>query len=356
MDSLRAALDREAERTRFSGVVRVDRGGTTQVMTAYGLADRAHGIAMTPAHQLGTASVTKGFTALTILSIVSEGSLELATRARSVLGGDLPLIDDEVTVEHLLSHRSGIGDYLDESSIASSADYVMPVPVHRLETARTTYRCLTGARQSRSREALSRTTTGASSSSPSSPSAWRRRHFTSLSPSACGSRPAWRHTAFLRSDELPATAAVGYLDADGPRTNVLHLPVRGSGDGGAFTTVSDMGAFWDALLAGRIVSERWVAEMLVPRHEPVGREPGYGLGVWLHAGGVLELHGYDAGVSFRSCTTQRPPAPGPSGQTRARGPDRWRRSSWPTFRSDGAARAEARASRWGGARASGWSG
>jgi CubicO group peptidase (beta-lactamase class C family) len=107
-------------------------------------------------------------------------------------------------------------------------------------------------------------------------------------------------TAFLRSDELPGTAAVGYLDAARPRTNVLHLPVRGSGDGGAFTTVSDMSAFWDALLAGRIVPERWVAEMLAPRHEPVGRELGYGLGVWLHAGDVLELHGYDAGVSYRS--------------------------------------------------------
>ena len=48
-------------------------------------------------------------------------------------------------------------------------------------------------------------------------------------------------TAFLRTDELPATAAVGYLYPDGLRSNVLHLPVRGSGDGGAYTTVADMG-------------------------------------------------------------------------------------------------------------------
>jgi hypothetical protein len=37
----------------------------------------------------------------------------------------------------------------------------------------------------------------------------------------------------LRSDELPARAALGYLSLDGvSRTNVFHLPVRGSGDGG----------------------------------------------------------------------------------------------------------------------------
>ena len=39
-------------------------------------------------------------------------------------------------------------------------------------------------------------------------------------------------TAFLRSDELPGRAAIGYLTADGPRTNVFHLPVLGNGDGG----------------------------------------------------------------------------------------------------------------------------
>ena len=36
-------------------------------------------------------------------------------------------------------------------------------------------------------------------------------------------------TAFLRSDELPGRAALGYLAVDGLRTNLLHLPVRGSG-------------------------------------------------------------------------------------------------------------------------------
>ena len=47
-------------------------------------------------------------------------------------------------------------------------------------------------------------------------------------------------TGFPRSDQLPAGAANGYL-ADG-RSNVLHLPVRGAGDGGAYSTVSDLGA------------------------------------------------------------------------------------------------------------------
>ena len=116
-----------------------------------------------------------------------------------------------------------------------------------------------------------------------------------------------RDTAFLRSDELPGDAAIGYLTADGPRTNVLHLPVRGSGDGGIYSTAADMSALWRALFSGAIVSEGWAAEMVRPRSEVPGEssEPSesrrYGLGFWLPASGdAVELHGYDAGVSFRS--------------------------------------------------------
>jgi CubicO group peptidase (beta-lactamase class C family) len=81
------------------------------VAKAFGLADRAHEIANTVDTVFAIASGTKGFTALTVMSLVQDGAISLSTTARSVLGGDLPLIDDAVTVEHLLAHRSGIGDY-----------------------------------------------------------------------------------------------------------------------------------------------------------------------------------------------------------------------------------------------------
>ena len=108
-------------------------------------------------------------------------------------------------------------------------------------------------------------------------------------------------TEFLRSDELPGRAAFGYLAVDGSRTNVFHLPVRGSGDGGIYTTAADISSMWSAFFAGRIVSVDWGAEMVRPRSDVPGATMRYGLGVWLHeSGDVVELHGYDAGVSFRS--------------------------------------------------------
>jgi CubicO group peptidase (beta-lactamase class C family) len=108
-------------------------------------------------------------------------------------------------------------------------------------------------------------------------------------------------TAFLRSDELPARAAMGYLAVEGLRTNVFHLPVLGNGDGGIYTTAADFSAFWDSLFAGRIVTRERVAEMVTPRSDWPNASRRYGLGFHLHAtGDGIWLEGYDAGVSFVS--------------------------------------------------------
>ena len=89
-----------------------------------------------------------------------------------------------------------------------------------------------------------------------------------------------RQTAFLRSDRLPGSAAVGYL-GDG-RTNLLHLPVRGSGDSGAYTTAGDLRKFWSALFGERIVPRHRLVELLRPRQDVPERGLRSGLGFWLH--------------------------------------------------------------------------
>ena len=109
-------------------------------------------------------------------------------------------------------------------------------------------------------------------------------------------------TEFLRSDELPGRTALGYLTVDGVvRTNVLHLPVRGTGDGGIYSTVADLSSFWRALFAGRIVSADRVAELVRPRSDVPDQPRRYGLGFWLHeSSDVVMMVGSDAGVSFWS--------------------------------------------------------
>jgi CubicO group peptidase (beta-lactamase class C family) len=282
-------------------VVRVDRDGAPGFTRAYGLADRAHRIANAADTQFGIASATKGLTALTVVSLIEEGRLSLDTTARSILGDDLPRIRDDVTVEHLLAHRSGIGDYLDEDALEDMTDYAISVPIQLLATTDQYLAILDG------HETVF---------PPDDRFAYSNGGFVVLAviaertagvpfPDLVRDRvcePAgMSDTAFLRSDELPGRAAVGYLDRDGPRTNVHHLPVRGSGDGGAYSTAEDIRSLWDALFAGRIVSRHWIEEMVRPRSDVPKEARRYGLGFWLHASTeVVELEGYDVGVSFWS--------------------------------------------------------
>src|SRR5436305_11135067 len=106
-------LSELAEEQSFSGVVRTDRPDQEPLTAAFGWANRACRVPVAGGTRLAVASASKGFTAVVVMSLVQQGVLGLSTPVRDVLGSDLPLIDDRVTVEQLLAHRSGIGDYLD---------------------------------------------------------------------------------------------------------------------------------------------------------------------------------------------------------------------------------------------------
>jgi CubicO group peptidase (beta-lactamase class C family) len=306
MTGLADVVDAVADETGFSGVVRVDRDGAVEFASAYGLAHRGWGIPNTVDVRFAIASGSKTLTALAVVSLIEDGVLELTTTARSVLGADLPLIDESVTVEHLLSHRSGIGDYLDEDELDSTDDYVLAVPVHELATTEQFLAVLDGH---------------PSVSAPGERFAYCNGGYVVLALIAERASGTAFHdlveqrvcapagmldTAFLRSDELPGGVALGYLAPEPAlRTNVLHLPVRGNGDGGAFTTAADVHALWAAIDAGRIVEERWIAEMQRDRADEPPGSVGYGLGFWLPAGGA-QLEGMDAGCSFRSVRRASP--------------------------------------------------
>ena len=301
MQALQEAVDQAAARTGFSGVIRLDRPGELELVSAYGFADRAHRIRNTVETQFGIASGSKGLTALVVMALVERRTFELDTTARSLLGDDLPLIADDVTIEHLLAHRSGIGDYLDEEAHGAISDYVMPVPVHQLATTEQYLPVLSGHE----------TVFPAGERFAYNNGGYVLLALLAERASGVGFHRLVRElvcdpagmidSAFLRSDELPGRAALGYLFAEGLRTNVLHLPVVGTGDGGLYAAAADFSAFWPSLFAGRIVSRELVADMVRPHSDWPQESRRYGLGFHLDAtGDAVWLEGYDAGVSFTS--------------------------------------------------------
>lgn len=302
MRAVAEAVDSIAERNGFAGVVSVDRGGQIEFVKAYGLADRASRTPNAVDTRFAIASGAKGLTALTVVGLIEHDAVRLSTTARSVLGTDLPLIGEDVTVEHLLAHRSGIGDYLDEEADHEITDYVLTVPVHELLRTEQYLAVLDGyPTKFAPGERFSYCNSGyvvlalIAERVSGVPFHDLVRQRVCLPAGMCD-------TEFLRADEVPERTAVGYLPIDGvSRTNVFHLPIRGNGDGGIYSTTADISIFWRSLFAGRIVSSGWVAEMVRPRSEVPSESMRYGLGFWLHSSSaVVMLEGFDAGVSFRS--------------------------------------------------------
>ncbi len=105
--------------------VGVTRGDRPLAAKAYGMADLEHGVPLTSQSVFYMASVSKQFTALSILLLERDGKLRLEDRIRTYIP-ELPDYAAAITIRQLLHHTSGLRDYLTLSSLAGNpADYVI---------------------------------------------------------------------------------------------------------------------------------------------------------------------------------------------------------------------------------------
>ena len=92
--------------------VLVLRDGQPVVRASYGLADLETDTPATPETNYRLASITKQFTAASILLLAEDGRLTLDDRGHKWLPS-LPKAAETVTIRHLLTHTSGLIDYED---------------------------------------------------------------------------------------------------------------------------------------------------------------------------------------------------------------------------------------------------
>ncbi|MGH8854419.1 MAG: serine hydrolase domain-containing protein [Telluria sp.] len=88
----------------------VVKDGKTVLRRAYGMANTAKGVKMAPEMALRIGSITKQFTATAILLLADEGKLALADDITKYLP-DYPTKGRKITIEHLLTHTSGIARF-----------------------------------------------------------------------------------------------------------------------------------------------------------------------------------------------------------------------------------------------------
>lgn len=271
---LEAYLDRLAARDIFSGTVLVARGDELLMVSSRGPARRDREAPCARSTRFNVGSMYKMFTAVAVMQLVQEGRLALDDRAASRLP-DLaaPAGFAEVTVLQLLTHTSGLGDYLelwhdlpaaqrphdlDDMLATALAAPLLFAPGAERRYSNTGFLVL---------GALIESVTGRDYHAHATENV-----FAPAGMDATGCPD-------LAADE--SDLARGYFREDGPdgpvwRDNLLLHPPRGGPAGGGVSTVDDLWAFARALFAGELLEEDLLRQVLAPRPE-LGA-PRYGLG------------------------------------------------------------------------------
>lgn len=106
----RAAIQTYVEKNQFSGTVLVARDGKPVFREGFGFANRELNVPVAPDSIFRIGSITKQFTAAAIMQLAEAGKLSVEDPI-SKYYANAPATWAKVTLRHLLSHRSGIGDY-----------------------------------------------------------------------------------------------------------------------------------------------------------------------------------------------------------------------------------------------------
>ncbi len=304
IEKLIESVREKAVETGFSGVVSVFRGDTTLYQEAFGYADIVEKRKNRVDTRFGIASGTKLFTALGIGALIDAGTLSPETTVREIFGADLSFIASRATVGQLLSHTSGMYDYFDEEADIDFDTYSPEIPWYRLETP-SDYLPLFEGKQPKF--------------APGERFSYSNGGFVLLGViierisgklyrDYVGEKvflPAgMTDSGFFAFNQLPENTAYGYHhNREGTlETNIYHLPIRGGGDGGAYTTLGDVQKLWREMFAYRILPKE-IIDLFITPHAAMNEGLDYGYGIYLpktRKEKMLFFVGGDTGVGFDS--------------------------------------------------------
>ncbi|MBP2326976.1 CubicO group peptidase (beta-lactamase class C family) [Kibdelosporangium banguiense] len=110
-----------AAEDKFSGTVLLSHRGRPVLSRAYGMADKQLSIPNQVDTIFALASASKPFTALAILQLAQQGKISFYDTLGTHLDGFPAEIAGTVTIHHLLTHTSGMGDLLGNQEFMAKA-------------------------------------------------------------------------------------------------------------------------------------------------------------------------------------------------------------------------------------------
>jgi CubicO group peptidase (beta-lactamase class C family) len=289
---------------KFNGCVLVRKDGKKLIEKAYGYADLPNKVPNALDTRFGTASAGKVFVAVGIMQLIEKGLLKFEDKIGDLLDFDLKDIDKDITVRQLLTHTSGMPDYFDESEMDEYEELWTDFPNYRIRSNRDLIPLFIDKPMMYPKgERFQYNNTGfvvlgiiieiiAGMS------------FDEYLKENIFSKCKMNSTGYYELDRLPEKCASSYIFDEKRKTyktNIYSVDAKGTGAGGAFTTIGDIEKFWDNLIGNKLISEEMTTNML--RCHSSDDDDKYGYGIWLadRKNALMPYFtGSDPGVSFVS--------------------------------------------------------
>jgi len=122
VDELQAFLEKLVVADLFSGAVLIALNGIPIFKKAYGLANKSFNVPNQIDTKFNLGSMNKMFTAVAIAQLAERGKLAFSDLISKHLPDYPRTVGDKVTIHHLLTHTSGMGDFFNEKFFFSSKD------------------------------------------------------------------------------------------------------------------------------------------------------------------------------------------------------------------------------------------
>lgn len=280
-EELGAFLEKAAAADTFSGAVLVAKDGQPIFRKAYGLANKSTNTPNSVETKFNIGSLSKMFTAVAVAQLAESGKLSFTDTVGKHLQ-DYPnkTVAEKVTIHHLLTHTSGIGDY-QNAAYLSNLDKMRTVAELLPLFVNDPLAFEPGAKWAYSNAGYVVLGLIIEKVSGQSYFDYVKEHIF---------RPAGMvNTDSYEKDKNVSNLAVGYMkmgpdgrpDPSAPRReNTSTRPAKGSPAGGAYSTVDDLLRFSLALRNHKLLSEKYTDIVMTGKFDvggPVGKYA-YGFG------------------------------------------------------------------------------
>lgn len=281
LERANAALDRQCANDKFSGALLIARADQVLLKRACGEASMRYHVKNNVDTKFNLGSMNKMFTAVSIAQLVEQGRVSYDDQISKYVDESwLPKsVTDRITIYHLLTHTSGLGDYFNDKFESSSRALFREINDFKPLLQGDEPNFPRGQTFQYSNSGMLLLGVVIEKASGENYFDYVREHIF---------KPAgMKETDSYAMDEPVENLAMGYTSESTEHVhwieNTFMHVIKGGPAGGGFSTVGDLHRFAQALLAGNLVKPESLARLWTNQSD---RGYGYGFMIGAYPSGL----------------------------------------------------------------------